>query len=115
LHPALKLTYFRKAGWTPEWIQIARDLTKEVWLNYYKIDTPANDDDEPPSTPAASTSASTSRSSASGVKSRAARKSSHSVSAAVSHTKSLAVLDDPSSHSHNSFAALCQYYCAGVA
>ncbi|KAH9911150.1 uncharacterized protein BXZ73DRAFT_57318 [Epithele typhae] len=48
LHPALKLTYFRKASWPEEWITEARDLIREIWVNYYKpeVTAPKETDDD---------------------------------------------------------------------
>ncbi|KAE9403575.1 hypothetical protein BT96DRAFT_814924 [Gymnopus androsaceus JB14] len=31
LHPSLKLEYFRKAGWTDDWVQDAVDITWKAW------------------------------------------------------------------------------------
>lgn len=36
LHPAFKLTYFRKRRWPEEWIEAATNLVKEEWTKNYK-------------------------------------------------------------------------------
>ncbi|KAE9387076.1 hypothetical protein BT96DRAFT_838210 [Gymnopus androsaceus JB14] len=36
LHPSLKLEYFRKAGWTDDWVQDAVDITWKAWEHRYK-------------------------------------------------------------------------------
>ncbi|KAA1112329.1 hypothetical protein PGTUg99_016457 [Puccinia graminis f. sp. tritici] len=36
LHPSFKDEYFKIAGWSAEWIKVAIDLTREMWVTHYK-------------------------------------------------------------------------------
>src|SRR5229473_1055286 len=55
LHPSLKLNYFRKVGWEPEWIKTTQSIVRVEYQHSYKgqYDTeslvPA--DDSRPTTP----------------------------------------------------------------
>ncbi|KAE9402040.1 hypothetical protein BT96DRAFT_817004, partial [Gymnopus androsaceus JB14] len=40
LHPSFKLEYFRKAGWSDEWIAEAVTVTREHWERRYKPSEP---------------------------------------------------------------------------
>ncbi|KAJ7286782.1 hypothetical protein C8J57DRAFT_1035634, partial [Mycena rebaudengoi] len=35
LHPGLKFQYFAAHGWEQEWIDAARDLTREMFEKFY--------------------------------------------------------------------------------
>ncbi|KAL1663636.1 hypothetical protein GGF50DRAFT_56515 [Schizophyllum commune] len=46
LHPRHKLQYFRKNGWTDEWIATAEAITRTTWEDKYKnVDVPDAQDD----------------------------------------------------------------------
>ena len=45
LHPGLKLEYFRKHGWEPEWIDNAKAITWDALADYKGLDSTEEDPD----------------------------------------------------------------------
>lgn len=45
LHPGLKLEYFCKQGWEPEWIDNGKTITRDAFANYEGLDSTEEDPD----------------------------------------------------------------------
>jgi hypothetical protein len=44
LHPRHKLSYFKSAGWTPEWIETAEELVRTVFQGSYASHSVVDDE-----------------------------------------------------------------------